>query len=99
MSVKFNITGFKPFHGVASNPTEILLNQLKEESQKMENIEFNHLDTIDVSMKSARQYYHDHSKDNIDLFLHMGVAADSKTFRLERFAYNKADFRAPDNEG
>jgi len=50
-------------------------------------------------MSSVRNYYQQHSEDSVDIILHLGVAGSSKSFRLEKFAYNKEDFAIPDNDG
>jgi len=38
-------------------------------------------------------------EDHLHFFIHFGVFAGSKAFRLEKFGYNEADFRCPDESG
>ena len=98
MNVKFNVTGFQPFGGDASNPTQDLLKYLQT-CDPIEGITFNSLEIVDVSLGKVQQYFKTHSQDDVDVFIHIGVNGKAETFNLEKFGYNKMDFRIPDNDG
>lgn len=95
--MKILITGFEPFGGDEINPTEKIVDALKDE--KIENVEiftkvlpvvFKKTDEILVGLLNEIKP---------EISLHLGLAAGRSGISLERVALNLMDARIPDNEG
>lgn len=78
------ITAFGPFGDVTSNPTEKLINSLKEELQD----ELYRLFVLPVSYSYCSNWVKDHISAESSLVIHFGVSAKSKIIQLERTGRN-----------
>jgi pyroglutamyl-peptidase len=114
-SVRFIVTGFGPFGDSRQNPTtaiaERIVHFLRVKGEHA--IAASTLSmVVEVSLEAARQQVDAIFKeigctnDNAQLsrpseviILHLGVNYRGKTFQLESYAYNDADFRIPDERG
>ncbi|KAL9687092.1 hypothetical protein QQ045_031488 [Rhodiola kirilowii] len=113
-AVTIHVTGFKKFHGVAENPTETIIGNLKEYMVKrgtskglilgscniLETAGQGALDALFQTLQSALE------KDNEltsslprILWLHFGVNSGASRFAIEHKAVNEATFRCPDEFG
>ena len=112
-SFRFVVTGFGPFNGVPDNPTSILARQLEAGLQQwaassndpVAYVLAHCTETriVETSAQAARYQVED-IRQVLEPFqsaivLHLGVDAGSRTFKLERCAYNDATFRVPDEQG
>lgn len=87
----FTVTGFTPFCGLASNPSQEILKKLKhpEVSKKV---------LLDVSIKSVEKNLKGLCSGS-KFVLHIGLDPEGKQFKLEASAINTKSFSCPDNEG
>ena len=90
------VTGFGPFPGVDHNPTELLIDLIREnESHNATRhlvlpVSFGHVLSDLIPAVDA------HSPKQL---LHLGVASESNTIRVETQAYNHIQARVPDIDG
>lgn len=107
---RFYCTGFSAFHGVAENPTELLMRNLptsaKEKPLLPDDAVLASTTVLTVAAESVRQilddmYAHiaDCPVDATRVLLHFGVNAGAKSFQLELLARNEATFTVPDEHG
>ncbi|KAF4676704.1 Pyroglutamyl-peptidase 1 [Perkinsus chesapeaki] len=101
------LTGFGPFTGVTENPTQIVAEALDREPDKRIGA-YSQYTVVDPAVEVSVGECERMSKAMADkaealtgkaLVLHMGVDAACDHFKLERTAYNLADFRVPDVKG
>ncbi|CAM8983814.1 unnamed protein product [Rhodiola kirilowii] len=113
-AVTVHVTGFKKFHGVAENPTETIVGNLREYMNKkgtskgliigsctiLETAGQGALGALYQTLQSAFE------KDNEltsparrILWLHFGVNSGASRFAIEHQAVNEATFRCPDEMG
>jgi|SRR5579883_1115857 len=87
----FTVTGFTPFCGLGSNPSQDILKRLEhpEVSKKV---------LLDVSMKSVERNLKKLCTGT-GFVLHVGLDPGSTQFKLEKGAINTKSFSCPDNEG
>jgi pyrrolidone-carboxylate peptidase/L-amino acid N-acyltransferase YncA len=99
--VQFVLTGFGPFHGVASNPTTELMRNLPEYLLRDPGISLKSCTVLETSaIGSLSQLHSLESTSSVqDVFVHFGVDSCSDGFRLEQSAYNEATFSVPDERG
>eukprot|EP01006_Ploeotia_vitrea_P021179 TRINITY_DN53534_c0_g1_i1.p1 TRINITY_DN53534_c0_g1~~TRINITY_DN53534_c0_g1_i1.p1 ORF type:complete len:269 (-),score=31.41 TRINITY_DN53534_c0_g1_i1:121-879(-) len=100
----FKITGFGPFNGVIENPSNLLMNRLKErpEDCTSANYEIKSIDIIETSCEGVKEYFSTATIEPEDVFtihLHVGVHPRAQSFQLETTAQNNATFRVPDERG
>lgn len=87
--MKLIITGYKPFLKNEINPTEILVNKLKEEGYETK--------VLDVTYKEVDEFIDSLSKDTF--LLSLGLAQSRKFLSIEKYAYNKINDHVKDNSG
>jgi pyroglutamyl-peptidase len=110
--VHFIVTGFGPFRGVRDNPTTVLVTKLSnfiQDNFPTHTEMLSSLETIIIETSAeAARLETDRLKDvlslvdgenSVVLLLHLGVNYKGTKFQLERYAYNHADFRIPDERG
>eukprot|EP00013_Stygamoeba_regulata_P002306 CAMPEP_0177642832 /NCGR_PEP_ID=MMETSP0447-20121125/7826_1 /TAXON_ID=0 /ORGANISM="Stygamoeba regulata, Strain BSH-02190019" /LENGTH=206 /DNA_ID=CAMNT_0019145075 /DNA_START=100 /DNA_END=716 /DNA_ORIENTATION=+ len=101
------VTGFGPFASHSTNPSEELVAWLRGSLAGSSDVQFEVLDVsaVDVLQFLAKADFPRGSPDKAarPLFVCFGVdgsiTAESPVVKLERFAYNVADFSCPDNRG
>jgi pyroglutamyl-peptidase len=104
MSRVLVITGFGPFNGVEKNPTQEVVEQLREEWTAIRDDTTNadisiHYDVVEVSVEGCDAVLTDIANKfpGAELTLvHLGVDARSTHIKLEEVAYNNMTFRVPD---
>jgi pyroglutamyl-peptidase len=84
--MKILITAFGPFDKFTVNPSEIVLNMLKESINIHQYLEFE-WQVLNVSYKEI-DYFIKNKKSHHDLIIHLGVATNSKQMRFEKKAKN-----------
>ncbi|XP_040375179.1 pyrrolidone-carboxylate peptidase isoform X2 [Rosa chinensis] len=111
-SVVINVTGFKKFQGVAENPTEIIVNNLKTYVEKrglpsgltlgsctiLETAGVGASPALYKAMESGISKTDSNTNDQV-VWLHLGVNSGAMKFAIERQAVNEATFRCPDEFG
>lgn len=110
-SVTIHVTGFKKFHGVAQNPTETAVSNLKYYVEKkglpagvtlgsctvLETAGEGGLPTL---LKVIEESSASNSSNNGQvIWLHLGVNSGATKFAIERLAVNEATFRCADELG
>lgn len=112
--VTVHVTGFKKFHGVAENPTETIVSNLKE-YMRMKGLpkglvlgSCNVLETAGqgalaslykVLESAVNGQDNDCSDPGRVIWLHFGVNSGAARFAIETQAVNEATFRCPDELG
>lgn len=93
---KLLVTGFEPFGGDRINPTQVIINALKEE--KFEDTQM-FLEVLPVAFKNADESLKE-LIDRIkpDYAVLLGLAGGRSGISIERVAINIMDARIPDNE-
>ncbi|KAF8401253.1 hypothetical protein HHK36_012185 [Tetracentron sinense] len=109
--VTIHMTGFKKFHGVAENPTETIVGNLKEFMKKKglpKGLILGSCSILETAGQGAlAPLYHilqsavigqDSKSSNSGrvIWLHFGVNSGATRFAIERQAVNEATFRCPD---
>ncbi|KAB2041989.1 hypothetical protein ES319_D02G186100v1 [Gossypium barbadense] len=89
-AVTINVTGFKKFQGIAHNPTETIVNNLKNF------VESKGLLPAGVTLRSCTVL---ETAGSGALPLHLGVDGGARKFTLEQQAVNEASFFCPDELG
>lgn len=110
-SVTINVTGFKKFQGVAENPTESIVNNLKKYVEKKGSppgVQLGSCLVLEAAGDGALSALYkvlesgtsteNSSKDTL-VWLHLGVNSGALKFAIERQAINEATFRCPDELG
>ncbi|XP_024022713.1 uncharacterized protein LOC21384762 [Morus notabilis] len=111
-SVTIHVTGFKKFHGVPENPTETIVNNLKNYMNKkgfpkgliigscsiLETAGQGALDVLNNTLQSSIKGPESSNSGRI-IWLHFGVNSGATRFALEHQAVNEATFRCPDEMG
>lgn len=82
---KVILTGFGPFGEVKENPTQKLIELLKNEMQN----ELYQFFILPVSYEYCSEWSSKNIDSNTSLVVHFGVAANSKLIRIERTAKNQ----------
>ncbi|KAL5700365.1 pyroglutamyl-peptidase I [Ranunculus cassubicifolius] len=110
--VTVHVTGFKKFHGVADNPTETIVANLKGFLEKrgglpkglvlgscsvLETAGQGALDPLYETLESAA--VNNTLRDSSIIWLHFGVNSGATRFAIEHQAVNEATFRCPDELG
>ncbi|KAJ0979986.1 hypothetical protein J5N97_015460 [Dioscorea zingiberensis] len=113
-AVTIHVTGFKKFHGVSENPTEIIVGNLRSYIQKnglpkdlvlgsctvLETAGHGALDTLHKILESAVSGRDQASANNGQIiWLHLGVNSGATRFAIENQAVNEATFRCADELG
>ncbi|XP_078443817.1 peptidase C15, pyroglutamyl peptidase I-like protein [Wolffia australiana] len=113
-TVTVHVTGFKKFHGVAENPTETLVRNLKAFMEKkglprglvlgsctiLETAGQGALSSLLQILESAiKKTDSGSSNPGQIIWLHFGVNSGASRFALENQAVNEATFRCPDELG
>ncbi|URD80357.1 Pyroglutamyl peptidase [Musa troglodytarum] len=112
--VTVHVTGFKKFHGVSENPTEIIVRNLKGFMQKKglpEGLVLGSCNVLEAAGEGAlpRLYEtlqlavagqrNETSNRGQIIWLHLGVNSGATRFAIENQAVNEATFRCPDEMG
>ncbi|XP_038714491.1 pyrrolidone-carboxylate peptidase [Tripterygium wilfordii] len=111
-TVTVHVTGFKKFQGVAENPTEIMVNNLKAFVEKrglpaeitlgsftvLETAGDGALPLLYKTLESSISKTGAMSNDQV-VWLHFGVNSGAPKFAIERQAVNEATFLCPDELG
>ncbi|XP_058076214.1 uncharacterized protein LOC131224825 [Magnolia sinica] len=112
--VTVHVTGFKKFHGVAENPTETIVSNLKGYMQKkglpkglvlgscsiLETAGHGALAPLYQILESAVAGLDPESSNSCRvIWLHFGVNSGATRFAIEHQAVNEATFRCPDELG
>ena len=97
------VTGFGKFMGVHANPTSELMQTMDDfllkaplASSQMLVRSFSVLHVSGKGCQEDKSKLTFSDKDNTKLWLHLGVDASAKVFKIEAKAFNMADFRCPD---
>ncbi|XVF05907.1 hypothetical protein REPUB_Repub06bG0002400 [Reevesia pubescens] len=113
-AVTIHVTGFKKFHGVSENPTEIIVSNLKEYTKKnglpkgvtlgscsvLETAGQGALTPLYQTLQSALTGKDSESSSTGRIiWLHFGVNSGASRFAIEHQAVNEATFRCPDEMG
>ncbi|KAK6930992.1 Peptidase C15, pyroglutamyl peptidase I-like [Dillenia turbinata] len=113
-AVTIHVTGFKKFQGVAENPTETIVNNLKGYVKKrglpagvtlgsctvLETAGDGALPMLCKVLESGISKLESNSMSNEQVvWLHLGVNSGAQKFAIERQAVNEATFRCPDELG
>nr|DAD30908.1 TPA_asm: hypothetical protein HUJ06_009759 [Nelumbo nucifera] len=114
LPITVHVTGFKKFYGVANNPTEVIVSNLKEFLKRrgmpggiilgsctvLEAAGHGVLPTLYQLMESGRsEPFTNSSSDGPVIWLHFGANAGALKFAIERQAVNEATFLCPDELG
>ena len=83
------LTGFGPFPGVADNPSAWLAETLAERSARDVDAEF-HARVVPTAWQEAQIMPRFYEELQPHVMIHFGVSQRAKTFRIERFAHNRA---------
>lgn len=110
--ITIHVTGFKKFQGVPINPTEIIVNNLRDYVEKKGlpvGVTLGSCTILDVAgdgalpqlyqtMESVVSTTDTESNANV-VWLHLGVNSGAARFAIERLAVNEATFRCSDELG
>jgi len=108
-SIIIHLTGFDQFGRIKKNPSDELVNSLWNDLQThpLEDsnatvqsctvIKVSAIDAL-LTLQQLRQKY-PQPEGSHTLWLHVGVNESATELSLEKFAYNEAHFRLPDNRG
>lgn len=109
-----HVTGFKKFHGVAENPTEAIVSNLKEFMKKRgmpKGLVLGSCTVLETAGEGALPQLYKilesavNSEENCSpdagrvIWLHFGVNSGASRFAIETQAINEATFRCPDELG
>ncbi|CAL9204617.1 unnamed protein product [Musa hybrid cultivar] len=113
-TVTIHVTGFKKFHGVSENPTEIIVTNLKGFMQKKgfsEGLVLGSCNVLETAGEGALPHLHEVFQSAVAgqnnetsnggqiIWLHLGVNSGATRFAIENQAVNEATFRCPDEMG
>lgn len=88
------LTGFGKFGGVDENPTELIVNALKEK-----NIGADYFEVLNVAVDDVSLFHDKFDGCDENIFIHLGVHGDTNCMLLEKSAYNNMTFRISDQCG
>uniref|UniRef100_A0A6U9Q021 Pyrrolidone-carboxylate peptidase n=2 Tax=Picocystis salinarum TaxID=88271 RepID=A0A6U9Q021_9CHLO len=106
------VTGFGPFQQVRENPTQWIVQDVKEKAMHgnvlakqgqivtcavLDVVAKNATECVDELVNTAIQ--HAKGTTYVPVLVHFGVDTTREQIHVERRAYNEADFRCPDNQG
>ncbi|KAE9589544.1 hypothetical protein Lal_00000589 [Lupinus albus] len=109
-----HVTGFKKFHGVSENPTEMIVDNLMEYMNKKglpKGIVIGSCQILETAGQGALVPLYqtlqssistkesESSSSNKIIWLHFGVNSGTTRFAIENQAFNEATFRCPDEMG
>ncbi|OVA16696.1 Peptidase C15 [Macleaya cordata] len=112
--ITVHVTGFKKFHGVAENPTETIVGNLKEFVKKKglpKGLVLGSCNVLETAGQGALLPLYqvlqsaitrpnsESSNSGQVIWLHFGVNSGATRFAIERQAVNEATFRCPDELG
>ncbi|KAJ4827818.1 hypothetical protein Tsubulata_026155 [Turnera subulata] len=110
--VVFHVTGFKKFQGVAENPTEKIVGNLKgflDKTGLPAGVTLGSCTVLETAGDGARPMLYQVLESNMVntgvptneqvVWLHLGVNSGALKFLIERQAFNEATFRCPDELG
>ncbi|OVA13558.1 Peptidase C15 [Macleaya cordata] len=113
-AVTVHVTGFKKFHGVAENPTETIVGNLKEYVEKKglpKGLILGSCNVLEAAGEGAvpalyqildsavKSSNFKPSNSGQIIWLHFGVNSGATKFAIEHQAVNEATFRCPDEMG
>jgi len=113
-AVTIHVTGFKKFHGVAENPTETIVTNLRDYVKKRglpKGVILGSCSILDTAGQGAvlplyQTLQASLSKDDVEssnhsrvIWVHFGVNSGATRFAIESQAVNEATFRCPDEMG
>jgi pyroglutamyl-peptidase len=109
-TVVIHVTGFKRFQGVAQNPTETIVNNLKDFVEKRglaAGVTLGSCTILETAGDGALPMLFKTMEAGIStsnaneqvIWLHLGVNSGATKFAIERQAINEATFRCPDELG
>ncbi|KAK9277356.1 hypothetical protein L1049_006898 [Liquidambar formosana] len=110
-AVTINVTGFKKFQGVAENPTETIISNLKDFLGKKglpTGVSLGSCTVLETAGEGALPMLYKVMESGISktatsneqiVWLHLGVNSGAVKFAIERQAVNEATFRCPDELG
>ncbi|KAM1102953.1 hypothetical protein ACFX15_011210 [Malus domestica] len=111
-SVVVHVSGFKKFQGVAENPTETIVSNLRGFVEKRglpAGLKLGSCDVLETAGDGARAALYKAMESGISatdsksheqvVWLHLGVNSGAVKFAIERQAVNEATFRCPDELG
>lgn len=113
-SVTIHVTGFKKFHGVAENPTETIVNSLKDYLNKRgmpKGVILGSCTILETAGQGAVSHLYQTLKSAVNkdengssnsgrvIWVHFGVNSGATKFAIENQAVNEATFRCPDEMG
>ncbi|KAJ0980558.1 hypothetical protein J5N97_008813 [Dioscorea zingiberensis] len=112
--VTIHVTGFKKFHGVFENPTEVIVSNLRGFMQKKglpRGLELGSCSVLEAAGEGAKAALYqilESAVTGLDtkssgtrqvIWLHLGVNSGAAKFAIENQAVNEATFRCPDELG
>ncbi|KAF3644723.1 putative pyrrolidone-carboxylate peptidase-like isoform 2, partial [Capsicum annuum] len=112
--VTVHVTGFKKFHGVAENPTETIVSNLKDYMKKRgmpKGLILGSCSILDTAGQGALVPLYqtlqaalsggdsESSNSRRVVWVHFGVNSGATMFAIESQAFNEATFRCPDEMG
>uniref|UniRef100_A0A0R0EZU1 Pyrrolidone-carboxylate peptidase n=1 Tax=Glycine max TaxID=3847 RepID=A0A0R0EZU1_SOYBN len=103
-AITIHVTGFKKFQGVPENPTEAIVNNLKEYVERRglpAGVTLGSCTVLDVAGDGALPQLYQTMESAISKTdsLHLGVNSGAVRFAIEHQAANEATFRCPDELG
>ncbi|XP_065852811.1 uncharacterized protein [Euphorbia lathyris] len=113
-AVTIHVTGFKKFHGVSENPTEIIVSNLKEYMKKKgfpKGVVLGCCNVLETAGQGAiiplyqtlqtgiNTKDSESSNSGTTIWIHFGVNSGATRFAIEQQAVNEATFRCPDEMG
>ncbi|KAL7149129.1 hypothetical protein ABFS83_05G018700 [Erythranthe nasuta] len=111
-SIRINVTGFKRFHGVDTNPTETIVNNLRDYVESngpnadytlgicrvLETAGTGAVTQLYKVLESGISTGINSDNKNV-VWLHLGISSGALKFAIERQAINEASFCCPDQLG
>lgn len=109
--ITIHVTGFKKFQGVADNPTETIVNKLKDYVEKRglpAGVTLGSCTVLEVAgegelpqlLQTLQSGISKDAASNANIvWLHLGVNSGALKFAIEQQAVNEATFRCPDESG
>jgi len=109
--MKIILTGFGKFNGVSDNPSTHIINHIKDyiknksDQGLVHKFDLHNVEILEVSAEGTKRFLKSidesisNSSDDKILFLHLGVNSSATTFALEKYGWNEANFRCPDECG
>lgn len=113
-AVTIHVTGFKKFHGVAENPTETIVSNLKEYVKKRglpKGVILGSCNILETAGQGALVSLYQTLQEAVVkdengspnsggiIWVHFGVNSGATKFAIENQAVNEATFRCPDEMG